>query len=940
MNLCAPTIVGPLSELSKSIRVQGQLAGSTVTISSIGPNPRTVAKESSLPSSDARIVLQPGVTLDQKDLLIAVQEFGGQTSSPTAAALATPIQPAPTSAGQIGHVGYETHLYECGEALFISGAIPGSAVQTSFAGAVHGSGIANEGIARFTLNSQMVATQPVSSQQIVPGLAPGPATTKTPDPIPLPRDQLLPPPTINDPLKACQASVAVANVFDGATVTITRSQGPTESGIFDLSSLWFDLSKPLVDGETVTLVQSFTKCKRQGKPGQRRVQPAQPVEVPSISGTLCAGSTRVPVVGLVPGAQVRIIVDTTMTYLAQTPPGVTSFVFDLGDPLPAGKSVTVQQERCNIWGKTQSPPVYVGPQEQITLKPAVVAPLYDCARAVFVRDIHPNAQVMVFARRGGVNFPISGFVTIPADTGSVPVSPYLHAGDQVSVSEWGCGNQRLDSAAVTVGQQPKLGPVGITGYRRSRIYAGATSVVVTGAEPGALIQVYAVASTGQQAFLAQAVGDPSGKTIVTLPRALTTNDRLTASQTLCNDTSAFTNPPVAVIAIPSLPDWLDAHVKIARSIIWQDASGVRDYPDWQQSMKDDLSNAFQVAWNFGSVLQVDPVPNKITLGDNDALLQIIDASYAWPMFIAYVGQSLAVEISGLVGWSITGYSPAGLAALFDGRQTFEWGANVQATNISGYEITYAEGTALPGTPNFAFNFLFDKIAASRTQTIDNVIDWCGSNMEHFLGASTPINMYDNWQYRGYPPVLRIIHGTLNLSQLGTGVQHWTAGCHGTCGFLKAVLRTINIPAIKVADVFAATGHGVPRFIEDSLYLSHGDDPYNQMTQGLRNDVPPMPIAKILLDQTHFNAWFGGAVSSADQTKNIGRQPVELTLQYLPRFLLKVYCQDMQQGLSHANGTVWNYYFKGGHYTLADLETMNLWGRMDNKIATLGGCGNL
>ena len=102
----------------------------------------------------------------------------------------------------------------------------------------------------------------------------------------------------------------------------------------------------------------------------------------------------------------------------------------------------------------------------------------------------------------------------------------------------------------------------------------------------------------------------------------------------------------------------------------------------------------------------------------------------------------------------------------------------------------------------------------------------------------------------------------------------------------------------------------------------------------------MPIAKIFLDQTQFNAWFGGAVSNADQTKNIGRQPIELTLQYLPRFLLKVYCQDMQQGLSHANGTVWNYYFNGGYYTLAELEAMNLWGRMDSKIAMLGGCNNL
>lgn len=47
--------------------------------------------------------------------------------------------------------------------------------------------------------------------------------------------------------------------------------------------------------------------------------------------------------------------------------------------------------------------------------------------------------------------------------------------------------------------------------------------------------------------------------------------------------------------------------------------------------------------------------------------------------------------------------------------------------------------------------------------------------------------------RGEAPMLRTIEGTIDQANPEYGVRHWTAGCHGSAGFLRAILRTVNIP---------------------------------------------------------------------------------------------------------------------------------------------------
>jgi hypothetical protein len=140
MSLCVPTIVGPLSELNRKIHVKGQLAGATVTVSALGPNPRLVAKGVTGSSDDVIAVLSTE-NLNRVDLLVAAQTLGIETSvTTTSQAQAMGVQPAPQTAAEIGFVGYETHLYECGESLWVSGATPGARVEVNFGGPVQGGG--------------------------------------------------------------------------------------------------------------------------------------------------------------------------------------------------------------------------------------------------------------------------------------------------------------------------------------------------------------------------------------------------------------------------------------------------------------------------------------------------------------------------------------------------------------------------------------------------------------------------------------------------------------------------------------------------------------------------------------------------------------------------------------------------------------------------------
>ncbi len=376
-----------------------------------------------------------------------------------------------------------------------------------------------------------------------------------------------------------------------------------------------------------------------------------------------------------------------------------------------------------------------------------------------------------------------------------------------------------------------------------------------------------------------------------------------------------------------LTAWLNAHPKVRDAIIWETSTGIQPYTAWTSALKAALENAFRTALSGGSISLIDPPPNLANPADDQHATTVLSDTHAWQLYLAHVANSLATEIGSWVNWSLNGYSSEHLAPILDSREMFRW-----KDAYRGYQIIQNEGRVIPAPPAYTRGFLVEEglITSSRLGTIGALLDWCRKNMVHFLGGAETKNLEDQWQYRGYPPVSRVIEGTPHTGHPEWGVSHRTAGCRGTTGFLKAVLRAVNIPVRSEI----VCGHALPSLLSENLYLSHGDDPYNALSKS----TPPFPAVELLINEAKFTAWFGSNVPNSDQCENVGRRTRELALQYLPDYLLHLHCADVAAGRTHAESDVFNIFEE--NYTLAELEAQNLWHRLDVKIASFGGCDHV
>jgi hypothetical protein len=325
----------------------------------------------------------------------------------------------------------------------------------------------------------------------------------------------------------------------------------------------------------------------------------------------------------------------------------------------------------------------------------------------------------------------------------------------------------------------------------------------------------------------------------------------------------------------------------------------------------------------------DPPLNRITLADDQWAATALSQADAWALYVALVANSLHVELRRRVHWSIVDTPTSGLFELFDSRAMFRrqatgWGAGLYNVGLE-YVGHGRGGDVLPSPPDRIWRFFEANaiVAGSRRETTARLFEWCRRNLVHFLYRQGALNMEQHWQYRGMPPVSRIIDGTISTAPRTpySDRRHWTAGCHGTGGFLAATLRIVNIPV----DCVRKAGHATPKFVWDELYLSHGDDLYSQYVRGDAS----YPVEELLISAPKYLEWFDPATPEA-HAANIGRQPMELALIHLPSYLLSQYC--------HTPGAITNAFSRW--YTRAQLDALGLWGRIQAKVAALGGCANI
>lgn len=517
MALMQPMIAGPISELSSSIRVRGQLAGSTVTIET---GSRTVGK-AIVQSGDERIPLGTGVTLKPTESLYAVQHVGGDQSDPPSPSQMVPVGPAPAS---FGIVNIATHPFACGRYVWVDGATPGADITFSANGGLLGTGKADEGVARLTLTNAIPALGQVSAHQSGGGLAPGPDVSRSTDRIPGAPGQLLPPPVITLPVRECDPSVGVTGVFDGALVTIERASGGHDQAGFDRDALTFVLSSPLKEGDELTIRQEVDrKCERPAKTSDAvKVGPVEPVDAPTVLGPLCADATTVRVINLRPGATLHLIANRT-TYDGQVPPEQTWM--DCRIPRLSQDPVTATQECCGVMSPPATP-VRVDPQDKNIPAAELVLPIFGCTGAVCITRARPGSLVQVFAHTPIGDTAISDQVFVTSSNSTVRVAPLLVDGSTIFVREWACGGAGVDSVQQVVQPHPDLAGFEIV----PPLFTGDTEVDVRGAVPGATIDLY----TGGSGFLGSAVCDALHPvTVVHLNRPLTDGDNVSGRELLC-----------------------------------------------------------------------------------------------------------------------------------------------------------------------------------------------------------------------------------------------------------------------------------------------------------------------------------------------------------------------------------------------------------------------
>ncbi|HEY2943072.1 MAG TPA: hypothetical protein VGN09_11635, partial [Vicinamibacteria bacterium] len=244
-----------------------------------------------------------------------------------------------------------------------------------------------------------------------------------------------------------------------------------------------------------------------------------------------------------------------------------------------------------------------------------------------------------------------------------------------------------------------------------------------------------------------------------------------------------------------LEGWLANNRRIADAIVWRTPDGQPvKYEAWDQGRKADLAEAVRKlrAWE---PLGLPDAPASVNTLSNDGTVHhmTLAEGTAWRIYVAHVAQSLAAEIDGWVPWSLTAFRAEELEPLLDSRSLFEWPGYL-IIGIHDYSQwgQYTHGVGTPGDPRRTFEFLREGgfLGQTPSETIGRLLDWSRDNLVHYLGDDTPANLSDYWQYEGYPPAERVLGGTLHPVE---GFAHWTAGCWGTTAFLRAVLRTANIP---------------------------------------------------------------------------------------------------------------------------------------------------
>ena len=408
------------------------------------------------------------------------------------------------------------------------------------------------------------------------------------------------------------------------------------------------------------------------------------------------------------------------------------------------------------------------------------------------------------------------------------------------------------------------------------------------------------------------------------------------------------------VAVVDVAEYLQDNPRVANAMVWLGTDNrLLPYVQWPRRMQDGLALAVVALLGDGTGLP-DVPSNRADgfLADDEFAITVLSRKDAEDIYLANIAHSLIVEMDGTLPWSLDDLSDRQLEMLLGSEGFFvEYGRVIPGVP-EGYIVNGRTG---PAPPEVIRDFMEDKdlVRGSRYETIVRTVEWTRHHLAHYNCWLTAANAENHWNYRGTPPLARMLAGTKisrdQVVRLGEHecrtyahqhTEHWTAGCHGTAWFFLHVLRAANIPVEPPEYYYSVcASHAAVSFPSEDVYLSHGDDPYNRNTWYSPPFPEPFPSSDLLIPGSQFREWFSSSHSDDENRKNVGRTVAELGVETLPQLLLHWRCLDLADGLTKESSRVYRPGSTGigHHWTVAELEAIGFWDRLDAKIAQYGGC---
>lgn len=525
-----PRVLGPLSECSTRVRVQGQVTGSTVTIFADGD----VVAKAQASGPDEWLPLDSDVRLQPRSRVTAIQEADGETSAASPDPVIVLARPH-----RLGHVVFRSHPWVGAECVLLIGMLPGADATIRSRGGTF-TATADDGTATVH-RKPLTQGEVMAAHQTACGVD-GPTTrSMAAEPLPLGFST----PRFEEPLNACQTQITLHDVVDGSWVTITRSMGPAQAGCFPIGEGIVNLAAPLQEGEQLSCLMELPRGSPVGQSMPYRVGPRPPE--PAVDDHLCAGATTILVHGVARGQRLSVLQDGESLGYCEAP--AQSFPVPV-PPLRAGGHIRLAYEFCGVSSTTEREWI-VAPAPAALPPPRIPQAVFECGETVRVEHVHPGARVLVFSDQLGA--PI-GETYASSATVDVAVTPLLIAGDRITAVQIGCGHTSRRSAAVEVQRVGDL-PAPVV---EQPLYEGRHDVTVNGVRPGARVDVYVA-----DLFAGSALAD-STSVVVTIQEGhpvLFIGQKVFARERLCDSTrqsnAVSVEPVPPTIHLTAVPTTID-----------------------------------------------------------------------------------------------------------------------------------------------------------------------------------------------------------------------------------------------------------------------------------------------------------------------------------------------------------------------------------------------